>query len=341
MPRVAVIIPAFNAEATIAETLLSASSQTFQDIEIVVVSDGSTDATSDLVRQALSADPRIRLMEQANAGVAAARNSAIDATDCEFVAPLDADDIWHASKLASQIASMETSGSRSGLVYNWSRVVDEASLCRGAFATPRIEGNVFHRLLRWNFIGNGSTPLIRRKALSGLRYDPSLRAEDAGGCEDYLLQLQIAREWEYSCVPAYLTGYRRTAAAMSQDRGTMLRSHIALYRRLRPGVGRAAQTICDERIAHYLVLLASHKFAQSEKMAVTRLLAEAFQTDAPTAAGAMVHQLRSRMFRAARPASSQYEAVAFEAIDPALPPSNWKPPGWMKRYASLDYQAEN
>jgi glycosyltransferase involved in cell wall biosynthesis len=73
-PRVSVVIPAFQAEGRIDRTLTRLAEQTFRDFEVVVVNDGSTDGTSISVRRASEADGRIRLVEQANAGIAAARN---------------------------------------------------------------------------------------------------------------------------------------------------------------------------------------------------------------------------------------------------------------------------
>ena len=84
---VSVIIPAYNAAHFLPETLQSACRQTYPSIEIIVVDDGSTDGTADAVRAATAADRRIRLIRQANAGVAAARNTAIEAARGEFLAP--------------------------------------------------------------------------------------------------------------------------------------------------------------------------------------------------------------------------------------------------------------
>jgi glycosyltransferase involved in cell wall biosynthesis len=101
-PAVSVVIPAFNAERTIAGTIRSVVAQTFGDLEIVVVDDGSADGTA---RAAASvADGRIRVLTQANGGAASARNTGITAARGEFVAFLDADDLWLAHKLERQVS---------------------------------------------------------------------------------------------------------------------------------------------------------------------------------------------------------------------------------------------
>jgi glycosyltransferase involved in cell wall biosynthesis len=96
-PLVSVIIPAHNAEPFLAATVDSALAQTYSPIEIVVVNDGSTDATAEVAR---SFGDRIRYVEQANAGPAAARNAALRVARGEIVALLDADDLWKPERLA-------------------------------------------------------------------------------------------------------------------------------------------------------------------------------------------------------------------------------------------------
>src|SRR5687767_8086677 len=92
--RVSVIIPAFNAGASIDETLDSVLRQTYRDFEVLVVDDGSDDDTPARVAAFAARDPRVVLLRQQRGGVAAARNLAISRSRGELVAPLDADDLW-------------------------------------------------------------------------------------------------------------------------------------------------------------------------------------------------------------------------------------------------------
>src|SRR5260221_13860612 len=88
---VSVIIPAYNAQATLDETLNSVRSQTHRNLEIVVVDDGSTDDTAIVAQRHSAVDSRVHIIRQDNAGVAAARNAGIAATSGRYVAPIDAD----------------------------------------------------------------------------------------------------------------------------------------------------------------------------------------------------------------------------------------------------------
>ncbi|MGC2301724.1 glycosyltransferase family 2 protein [Candidatus Binatus sp.] len=113
MPRVSVIIPAYNAVATIGGTIDSVIAQTLQDFEIICVDDGSTDGTLPTIRQ--YAD-RVRLIEQANSGPAAARNNGAHNSSGEYLAFLDADDIWTPQFLERSVAALDADPALS-LVY--------------------------------------------------------------------------------------------------------------------------------------------------------------------------------------------------------------------------------
>lgn len=102
MCEVSVVIPAYNAERTLADTLSSVLEQTFEDFEVLVIDDGSTDRTGELARN--TGDPRVRVVTVANGGVARARNRGIGASRGELIAFLDADDLWRSRKLERQVA---------------------------------------------------------------------------------------------------------------------------------------------------------------------------------------------------------------------------------------------
>uniref|UniRef100_B8HRB2 Glycosyl transferase family 2 n=1 Tax=Cyanothece sp. (strain PCC 7425 / ATCC 29141) TaxID=395961 RepID=B8HRB2_CYAP4 len=225
LPLVSVIIPAYNAEAFIQKTLKSVLTQTYTNIEVLVVDDGSQDRTAEIVQAIAKDDPRVDLLQQSNAGVAAARNKAIQATRGEFVAPIDADDIWYPQNLEKQVQCLLKSDSNVGFVYSWSLEIDEQGLLSGGFHAAWHQGEVYLKLLIQFFIGNASATLIRRVCLEETNgYNCELRAMEAQGCEDWDLYLRLAERYHANVVPEFLVGYRQLKNSMSRNLDLMARS---------------------------------------------------------------------------------------------------------------------
>jgi glycosyltransferase involved in cell wall biosynthesis len=229
---VSVVIPAFNSEATLAATLASVRAQTYANLEIIVIDDGSTDGTLALARSLAGADPRIRVLSKPNGGVSEARNAGIGASRGAFIAPVDADDIWHPEKITRQMAVMQAGGPQMGFVYTGYRRID-ADNC-AFYASPAclfISGQVFLRHVLFNFVGSGSSLLIRRvafDAVGGYETDPLVQ-----GNEDNLLEILIARSWTVGVVPEYLLGYRQSPGSVSSHRERMDRHKLRALEHVR------------------------------------------------------------------------------------------------------------
>lgn len=223
---VTVLIPAYNAEHTLGETLRSALAQTHEHTEILVIDDGSRDGTAGTVRDLAKGQERLRLIRQDNAGVAAARNHGLAQAQGRLIAPLDADDLWHPEKISRQVARFRDAP-EAGMIYCWSTDIDEAGLIlEHRLAVERAEGDVYATLVLHNFIGNGSVPLIRRDLLEQVGgWDSGLHLANAQGCEDWQLYLRLAERAPVLLAPGYLMGYRRHANAMSRDLAQMRRSY--------------------------------------------------------------------------------------------------------------------
>ena len=233
-PLVSVVIPAYNAQRWIEETLKSVLNQTYRNLEIIVVDDGSSDATVDVVRAMVEVDARIALVSQENGGVGSARNHGIRLASGAYVAPLDADDLWHPDKIEKQLqrfTECANQGEPVGMVYCWSQSIDENSrlLRRGTRAKP-IEGRIFNQLAIENFVGNGSSPLIDT---SVLRQVGGYEEDMPTGCEDWTLYLTIAYESAFGAVPEYLVGYRQLNNSMSKNIQRMVDAHEAMIEILR------------------------------------------------------------------------------------------------------------
>ncbi len=107
LPKVSIVMPAYNAGQYIAETIASVQAQTMTDWELVITDDGSTDQTAAVVEALAAADPRIRLYRQQNGRQGKARNLALKHTKAAWIAFLDADDLWHPEKLSRQLDVIE------------------------------------------------------------------------------------------------------------------------------------------------------------------------------------------------------------------------------------------
>ena len=161
---ISVIIPVFNGAETLPETLRSLQGQSDPHWEVIVVDDGSTDATVAIAKGVGQGDPRIRVVSQENAGQAIARNHGLNLARGSLIAFLDADDWWTVDKLADQRRAL-AEHPEAGFAYSWTDYVDDANrvLHPGFHMGP--SGQIFLDLLANNFIENGSNPLVRRSAL--------------------------------------------------------------------------------------------------------------------------------------------------------------------------------
>src|SRR5712671_4891186 len=109
-PLVSIILPVHDGEAYVGDTLDSALGQTYRNLEVIVVDDGSRDGTRAVVESFAIRDSRVHVIAQPNRGVADARNRAIAAARGEFIAPLDADDLWDPTKIERQVGRMIDAG---------------------------------------------------------------------------------------------------------------------------------------------------------------------------------------------------------------------------------------
>lgn len=225
---VSVVIPAFNAAATIGETLCSVRAQSFSNLEIIVVDDGSTDATADVAGRHAAVDARVRVIRQANAGVAAARNTGWMASTGEMIAFVDADDLWAEAKIARQVGILSACDERVGVNYCFYARIGWDNTITDSWEQAGFEGDILDRLLMENFIGgNGSTMLMRRAVLEAVGgFDSAFRHAGAEGCDDYLFTCRVAETFHFSAVKDVLVGYRHTPGSLSSNLVRVLNSRL-------------------------------------------------------------------------------------------------------------------
>lgn len=205
-PLVSVVIPAYNAEAFLGETLDSVLAQTYSKIEIIVVDDGSTDSTPQLLA---NYGDRITVLHQANTGQAAARNNGARQAQGELLAFLDSDDLWDNDKISRQVELLNRFPTALA-VYCDHRTIDAQGKPispSSAMAHPRPSGQILRSLLLGSCIVTPGLVLLRRDAFfssGGFDEAPLMR-----GHEDYALWLQMATRGYFIYSPSTLVSYRR------------------------------------------------------------------------------------------------------------------------------------
>ena len=221
-PRISVIIPAYNAEETLPETIESVRKQTFTDFEIIVINDGSTDSTAELV--AAIPDERIRLFSDENGGLATARNRGLRRSRGHLITFLDADDLWTPDKLEAQYQALQDDPI-AGAVYSWTLVMDDATGRLNPGIAASFSGDVYEQLYRGNFIASGSNLMLRRSVFEATGFF-SLRAK---GVEDWEYWLRIARNYRFTAVPEFQVLYRQAVQTMSSDVGKMKHNLLKVH----------------------------------------------------------------------------------------------------------------
>lgn len=207
---ISVIIPAYNCEKTILETINSVLQQTYSNFELIIINDGSQDSTLEIVNKIQ--DSRLRVFSFDNAGGNVSRNRGLHLAQGEFISFLDADDIWTSDKLDSQLKALEKN-TNAHVAYSWTDYIDEAGnfLLSGARITA--SGDVYEKLLINNFLENGSNPLIRKEALMRLGgFDEVLQA-----AQDWDMWLRLAAKYLFVAVPVVQILYRVSSNSLSSN----------------------------------------------------------------------------------------------------------------------------
>ncbi len=219
MPKVSIVIPAYNAMKYLPETVASVMNQTYQDFEIVLVNDGSSDQI-----QSWAADqkiPQLRLISQENRGLSGARNTGVRNAQGEYIAILDADDLWEPTKLQKQVQALDDAPDV-GIVYTWTALVDENGELTGRYYKRHEEGDVWNTLVEFNLVGCGSVPLIRKSCFEVAGdFDENLRSF----VEDWDLWLRMARLYRFKVVKEPLVFYRQRPDSASKNWEAMERSY--------------------------------------------------------------------------------------------------------------------
>ena len=223
MPKVSVVIPTHNRSEFLRLAIGSVLGQTFQDFEIIVVDDASSDNTNAVVSH--FRDPRIRYFcHQTNQGVAAARNTGILNSTGEYVAFLDDDDEWLPRKLERQIEFIAAQSERVGCVYSGSIEVDRLSGKIRDLVVPAERGNIHDALSSSSCVGPTSAVLVRKSCFEkvGL-FDVNLQYS-----EDYDMWVRLSKEYHFEFVEEPLVKFFVQGKGLSRNYRAMLAGKEAI-----------------------------------------------------------------------------------------------------------------
>ena len=229
VPVISVVMPCFNVARTLKDAIESVLEQTFQDFEIILINDGSTDLTPEICESYAKLDARITVVHQPNAGLASARNTGLRCAQGKYIALLDSDDLFVPEKLARHVEHLE-SNPRVGVSFSYSRFISDKGEPLRLVQGGRINDITAEHVLCRNPVGNGSAAVIRRAALSDIKppvggesmkefFDSSLRqSEDV----EFWFRMVVTTTWKIAGIDLPLTLYRLASTGLSADTANQL-----------------------------------------------------------------------------------------------------------------------
>ncbi len=258
MPEISVIIPAYNSAHFLKDALDSVLAQTFRDLEVLVIDDGSTDNTRELVS---SYGGQLRYFYQQNSGVALARNRGIEESRARYIAFLDADDLWMPEKLERQFEALENGSEYRACYTNFTTVASDLTPLEGNSSSRKSSG-LADLLLRGNVVGTPSTVFCERLLLEATGgFDPSLSQ-----CADWDMWMRMTALTEFFYFEEPMVAYRQHGNNMSRDVALLERDSLRV---LEKGFALPAlsQDLRRRRRAafarNYMVLAGSYFHAKS------------------------------------------------------------------------------
>lgn len=282
MARVSVVIPLYQTEAYIDTALRSVLAQTFIDFEVIVVDDGSRDRGPEIARS--TGDPRVTVVSQENRGLAGARNTGIRHAKCEYIALLDADDLWDQRKLALHVAHLD-SEPHVDVSFSASQLIDGNGADLGLVQSPITRDFSPQSFFCRNPIGNGSVPVLRRSALDRIVFtdhslnrecwfDESFRQSEDIEC---WLRLRVKAGCAFGYISEPLTLYRVNSGGLSAN----VEAQLASWHRFRESVRSYAPELVarysHQAEAYQLRYLARRAIRSNDRMAGLQLVGRALR----------------------------------------------------------------
>lgn len=222
-----IIIPAYNAERYIRDTIKSVIEQTYIDWELIIIDDGSVDGTADIVENFL-ADNRISYFYHKNSGVSASRNKGVAMSKGRYIAFLDADDVWEKNNLFEKVSCLKNNNQIHWVFSDMKTIDMNSSLLDSCISGT--DDNIVEHYLLWDRTvvpGPCSNIVIKRECFNGgLSFDPAFStAADQDFC------INLSSQFVGKHIPEPLFSYRLLSNSMSRNIAIMEKDHIGVYKK--------------------------------------------------------------------------------------------------------------
>jgi len=208
MPLISILLTSYNHKQFLPEAINSILNQIFQDFELIIVDDYSTDNSRQIIKKYANLDKRIKpIFHERNLGVASCLNDALKIARGKFIALIDSDDIWVKTKLKEQLEILQKNENL--IIWNEGKLIDQYGTPIGITFTQKYNatdkkksGNIFLELIKQNFILKSSL-IFKKDNLNGLRFNEKLRILD-----DYVFEVAMAKKYSFYFIEKPLTKYR-------------------------------------------------------------------------------------------------------------------------------------
>jgi len=219
-PTVSVIIPTYNRAHLVGRAIQSVLNQTYKDFELIIIDDGSTDNTENIIKEFQKKDKRTKYIKHnKNKGGSAARNTGIKAAKGEYIAFQDSDCEWLPEKLGKQIKIFKRASPEIGVVYTGSKVIkNNKKFYAPSSKIKKKEGNIYKALLEGNFISTGTAVVVTEYLKKVGMFDERLPR-----FQDWELWIRLSKYYRFKFInePLYIN-YRQTAGNISNDQNALI-----------------------------------------------------------------------------------------------------------------------
>lgn len=250
MPTVSVIIPTYNRAKLLGRAIQSVLAQTYQDFELIIVDDASTDDTESLVKSFNSEKVKY-IRHQKNKGTSAGRNTGIRSAKGDYIALQDSDDEWMPEKLEKQMRAFATAPPEVGVVYTGFYMIanNKKKYLPSASITPK-DGNIFSSIIKGEYLVSPQTMVVKRECFE--KY--GLFDEHFPAMEDWEMSLRLSKHCHFKYIDEPLLQYYIQPDSMSRNKSAMIKSYKMILERYFEDVKQDKRLLAKHylRLGHFL-----------------------------------------------------------------------------------------